>query len=342
MKTAFQVTTESVTASPQCLSVCTTISCEHNSNNSQWIWIRFSKIWFSSCDPRHTVKALQFTAASCKKVYIDWIVFYAAFNSISVISRQQLTLFMSFLGFTSTRLGLWNVWHKDTPAKNSEDPVRLEPRTPGLRVKHFTTQLRRTPLQRGVFMFYFIFHQFLFISWIYLIRFGGYFHGSCNQTHTVSFQIYCCLGKLCLFVIYSCVMEKAVFMLYFIFHQFHFKHWTYLHGFGGKFHRSCNLAHTVRVLEFIAVSHMEKKRGPQNRPHQYFQCFDYHWWFPVLYSNTCWKEQIIRERSKLSISVLAGKKNTQLLVYCLKVPNIVLDLVIFSIWLKDCFQYQNK
>ena len=33
------------------------------------------------------------------------MVFYATFNSISVISRRQLTLFMSFLGFTITRLG---------------------------------------------------------------------------------------------------------------------------------------------------------------------------------------------------------------------------------------------
>ena len=33
------------------------------------------------------------------------MVFYAAFNSISVISWRQFTLFMSFLGFTSTRLG---------------------------------------------------------------------------------------------------------------------------------------------------------------------------------------------------------------------------------------------
>ena len=39
----------------------------------------------------------------------DWIVFYVAFNSISVISRRQLTSFMSSLGFTSTRLGLWSV-----------------------------------------------------------------------------------------------------------------------------------------------------------------------------------------------------------------------------------------
>ena len=48
---------------------------------------------------------------------IDWKVFYAAFNSIFVISRRQLTLFMSFLGFTSTRLGLQSVLPKDTPTK---------------------------------------------------------------------------------------------------------------------------------------------------------------------------------------------------------------------------------
>ena len=33
------------------------------------------------------------------------MVFYAAFNSILVISRRHFTLLMSFLGFTSTRLG---------------------------------------------------------------------------------------------------------------------------------------------------------------------------------------------------------------------------------------------
>ena len=31
------------------------------------------------------------------------------------------------------------------PWKNPEDPVWLKPRTPGLRVKHFTTEPRRTP-----------------------------------------------------------------------------------------------------------------------------------------------------------------------------------------------------
>ena len=55
---------------------------------------------------------------------IDWIVFYTTFNSISVISWQQLTLFMSFLGFTSTRLGLWSVFtqghsHKKNPEESS-------------------------------------------------------------------------------------------------------------------------------------------------------------------------------------------------------------------------------
>ena len=73
---------------------------------------------------------------------IDWMVFYAAFNSISVISQRQFTLFMSFLGFTSTMLRLWSVLPKDTPTKNPEDLVRLEPRTPWLRVKHFTTEPR--------------------------------------------------------------------------------------------------------------------------------------------------------------------------------------------------------
>ena len=50
---------------------------------------------------------------------IDWMVFYATFNNISVISRQQLTLFMSFQGYTSTRLGLWSVLPKDTPMKKT-------------------------------------------------------------------------------------------------------------------------------------------------------------------------------------------------------------------------------
>ena len=46
---------------------------------------------------------------------------------------------MSFLGFTSTKLR--SVLPKDTPMKkNPEDPVRFEPKTPGLRVKHFSTE----------------------------------------------------------------------------------------------------------------------------------------------------------------------------------------------------------
>ena len=73
------------------------------------------------------------------------MVFYATFNSISIISRRQLTLFM--LSWVSPVLG----WGSEVscprtlPRKNPEDPVRLEPRTSGLRVKHFTTEPRRTP-----------------------------------------------------------------------------------------------------------------------------------------------------------------------------------------------------
>ena len=72
------------------------------------------------------------------------MVFYAAFNSISVISRRQFTLFMSVLGFTSTRLGSEVSCPRTLPRKNPEDLVRLEPRTPGLRVKHLTTEQRGT------------------------------------------------------------------------------------------------------------------------------------------------------------------------------------------------------
>ena len=53
-------------------------------------------------------------------VIIDLMVFYAAFNINSFTPRQQLTLIMSFLYFTSTRLGLISVMPKDTPMKNSE------------------------------------------------------------------------------------------------------------------------------------------------------------------------------------------------------------------------------
>ena len=73
------------------------------------------------------------------------MVFYAAFNSISVISRRQLTLFTSFLGFTSIKLGSEVSCPKTLPRKNPKDPVRLEPRIPGLRVKHFTNEPRTTP-----------------------------------------------------------------------------------------------------------------------------------------------------------------------------------------------------
>ena len=53
------------------------------------------------------------------------MVFYAAFNSISVVSQWQLTLFMSFLGFTSTTLGLWSVLPKDTYPLQNENIIKI-------------------------------------------------------------------------------------------------------------------------------------------------------------------------------------------------------------------------
>ena len=72
------------------------------------------------------------------------MVFHATFNSMSVISRRQLMLFMVFLGFTSTRLGSEVSCPRTLPQKNPEDPVQFEPRTPGLQVKNFTTEPRGT------------------------------------------------------------------------------------------------------------------------------------------------------------------------------------------------------
>ena len=72
------------------------------------------------------------------------MVFYAAFNSISVISQRQLTLFTSFLGFTSAWPGSEVSCPRTLPRKSPEDPVWLEPRTPGLRVNHHTTEPRWT------------------------------------------------------------------------------------------------------------------------------------------------------------------------------------------------------
>ena len=72
---------------------------------------------------------------------IEWMVFYTAFNSISVISWRQLTLFM--LSWVSPVLG-WALkcdLPKDTPTKK---PRGSSAATPGLRVKHFTTEPRGT------------------------------------------------------------------------------------------------------------------------------------------------------------------------------------------------------
>ena len=57
------------------------------------------------------------------------MVFYAAFNSISVISWRQLTLFMSFLGFTilgwalkCLAQGHSHKKHRGSSAARTQDP----------------------------------------------------------------------------------------------------------------------------------------------------------------------------------------------------------------------------
>ena len=69
-----------------------------------------------------------------------------------------LTVFQSYQGDSShyscfSRVSPVLGWGSEVscprtlPRKNSEDPVWLEPRTPGLRVKHFTPMPRRIPLR---------------------------------------------------------------------------------------------------------------------------------------------------------------------------------------------------
>ena len=68
---------------------------------------------------------------------------YAAFNSISVISWRQYTLFMSFLGFTSTRLGLWSILPKDTSMKKprgSSAALTQDPWVASQTLYHWATQ----------------------------------------------------------------------------------------------------------------------------------------------------------------------------------------------------------
>ena len=74
------------------------------------------------------------------------MVFYASFNSISVISKRKLTSFLSFLSYIITKQGLWSVLPRDTPKKNPEDQVLLELRTPGLRVKYYHWAMKDPPL----------------------------------------------------------------------------------------------------------------------------------------------------------------------------------------------------
>ena len=99
----------------------------------QEVWFFFSLkslvIFISSLSP-HVILFL------IKHMYwmIHRMVFYAAFN---IIQRWQLALFMSFLGFTSV---LPNFLPNFT-----DDPMRLALRNLRLRVKHFTTEPRRSP-----------------------------------------------------------------------------------------------------------------------------------------------------------------------------------------------------
>ena len=115
-----------------------------------------------------------------------------------------------------------------------------------------------------------LFYQFLFNKQTYLNGLRGYFHRSCNLVHIVSFGIYCSVlereGRMDVLEIYQIIYlisnlnsvclrftaaswKKRYSCYISFFTNFAFIYWTCLFGFGGKFHRSYNLVHTVRDLD---------------------------------------------------------------------------------------------
>ena len=128
---------------------------------------------------------------------------------------------------------------------------------------HHVVQIDKS-VQKEVLHGMFVYHQFLFIKQTYLNRLQGYFHKSFNLVHIVSFGIYCSvlergggrgwgslisnLNSVCLrFTGATWKKEYSCYISFFT--NFSLIYWTCLIRFGGKFHRSCNLAHTVRDLE---------------------------------------------------------------------------------------------
>ena len=80
------------------------------------------------------------------KIYSFWLIEWC-FMPLSTVFQSYHSYsshYSSFLGFTSTRLGSEESRPRTLPRKKPEDPVRFKPRDPGLRVKHFTTEPRRT------------------------------------------------------------------------------------------------------------------------------------------------------------------------------------------------------
>ena len=111
----------------------------------------FSTFYPLSCTPQPSVGTCMWCSCLWQPLVLwwttcSWMVFNASFNSISVISQWQLILFMSFLGFTSTRLGLWSVLPKDTPTKKTQRiQCSSNPGPLDYAWKTFNTEPCRTP-----------------------------------------------------------------------------------------------------------------------------------------------------------------------------------------------------
>ena len=106
-----------------------------------WILIyRLPKLEAFACN--HLMCSMILDLHFTQKPSIKWhfLLFSTVFQSY-----HRDSLHYSHLSWVSSvQAGVLKCFANDTPTKNPADPLHLEPKTPGLQVKHSTTEPRRT------------------------------------------------------------------------------------------------------------------------------------------------------------------------------------------------------
>ena len=136
----FQYTTTLCTYSvyPSASDLLIIIYSYTDKHKFRWIWTQWNDV-MNDVDRiiKHDGYFREYTGIRL----IDWLNgvlrrFQQYFSHITATAH----IIHAFLGFTSTRQDSEVSCPRTLPRKNPEDPVWLKPRTPGLRVKHFTTE----------------------------------------------------------------------------------------------------------------------------------------------------------------------------------------------------------